>query len=395
MSMLKRPVFWILGGLGYILGRLMSKERNLIILEGTDSSRYNESSRYLFEYLSTQKDLDVYWATSSRTIKDHISKKGLKCLFGFWDKLKTMPKAKMVIGTGSTHMDFFNVIGSDTLKYCLMHGIGPKASVYTGESEAPTMRELENIHKFDYMNFTSKYTASLIGKLAYKTPYKKIVVLGYPRNDQLFDKALCEKALRAKDYGRKVFPHMKPGSRLLLYTPTWRKDMSKDLPLFGLKGFDLRSMDSFLKENNIYMICTVHPNVASSIKTGCDNIFVVDYGKDHLFDTNALMPEADLLINDYSTTSTDFAILDRPQIFVMPDYDEYVEKDCFTEDYRKVLPGKEVFSFEELKKEILGQLEDPGQFSAARRAYLDKYYDVSLSNSCELHANFIRKVLGV
>ena len=35
-----------------------------------------------------------------------------------------------------------------------------------------------------------------------------------------------------------------------------------------------------------------------------------------MFDINEFMNEVDILLNDYTTTSTDFALLNRPQIFL-------------------------------------------------------------------------------
>lgn len=392
---LKQLIWFFVGIAGFLLGEFMPKQKNLIIFRGSGNNRYNESSKYLFEYMSKNKDFDVYWFTSDKKVRDHVLSLGCKVLYGFFDKMMILPKARMVIDTGSFYIDYFKTIGRKVVKICLMHGVGPKASLYMGESENMTMKELARIHRFDFVNFTSDYTATIVGKLAHKIPYRKILIHGYPRDDQYFDKDKCRLSQKNKQNARRIFPSMEEDVKLILYTPTWRKDMSKGLPIFLLNGFNLNAFNNFLKKDNLYVICTVHPNVASSMDVNQSNFFVVDYAKDVAFDINSLMLEADMLINDYSTTSTDFALLDRPQIFVMPDYEEYVKKDCFTEDYRAILPGKEVFSFEELKKEIRDQLANPGQFSAARQAYLKKYYDVSLNNSCELHANFIRKVLDI
>lgn len=394
-SRIKSFFFFIFNIIGYILGRFVPKKENLIVLVGTDSQRYNENSRYLFEYLSKQKDLDVYWFTSSKTVNNYVLSLGFKCLYGVFEKFRVMLKAKMVISTGSSHLDYFHIIGGKAIRYCLNHGIGPKASVYSGISVAPILKALKSIHKFDYLNFTSSYTAELVGKLAFKTPYKKIIVLGYPRNDLYFDKEKSETAKKHKAMARQIFSQMDGEAKLILYTPTWRKDGSAKLPILCVKGFDLDEFNSFLRQNNIYMACTIHPNLVFDMDIGKSNIKVIDYLKDHLFDVNALMMEVDILINDYSTTSTDFALLDRPQIFVMPDYEEYKKTDCFIDDYRSILPGVEIFSDKELKREILERLRDPGKYSYLRKRLLDKYYDVSINNSCELHTKFIKSVLGI
>ena len=60
--------------------------------------------------------------------------------------------------------------------------------------------------------------------------------------------------------------------------------------------------------------------------------------------------EVDLLIGDYSTLSTDFAILKKPQIFVFNDYDMNKTHKGVAEDFLKLLPGPVIFDFINFKK---------------------------------------------
>ena len=75
-----------------------------------------------------------------------------------------------------------------------------------------------------------------------------------------------------------------------------------------------------------------------------------------LFDVNNFMNEVDILLNDYSATSTDFALLNRPQLFCMPDYDKYwnyegvsfIPIDDSNTKYKETLPGEEVLNYNQL-----------------------------------------------
>ena len=125
VKLLKRACLLVLSVVGSVLSKYVPKQNNLIILEGSDDQRYNENSRYLFEYLSKQNDLEVYWFTSNAAVRDHVRSLGYKPLYGILEKLMIMPKAKMVIGTGSSPLNFLNTIGNGAIKICLMHGIGP------------------------------------------------------------------------------------------------------------------------------------------------------------------------------------------------------------------------------------------------------------------------------
>ena len=116
-----------------------------------------------------------------------------------------------------------------------------------------------------------------------------------------------------------------------------------------------------------------------------------------LFDINAFMMEVDILVNDYCTTSTDFSILNKPQIFYMPDYDLYNSVKGFQEDYRKVLPGQEVRSYKELKSSLLKASLEPKSFVEdylkVSEELQDKYYDIKLNQSTRNFSDFIIKLL--
>ena len=106
------------------------------------------------------------------------------------------------------------------------------------------------------------------------------------------------------------------------------------------------------------------------------------------------MLEVDILINDYSTTSTDIAILKTPQIFFMPDYDQYEEESGFVEDYRKIMPGEEIFNYKDLIKNInhiyTNKLDYLKNHEDNRQNLLSKYYDFYNKNSSEEFYRFIK-----
>ena len=109
------------------------------------------------------------------------------------------------------------------------------------------------------------------------------------------------------------------------------------------------------------------------------------------------MMEVDILLNDYSTTSTDIALIKTPQIFFMPDYEQYEEESGFIEDYRKILPGKEIYSFESLKETIeyiyLNKYDYLDLYEANRLKLIKKYYDFTGNGSCHEFYKFIQNLL--
>ena len=143
---------------------------------------------------------------------------------------------------------------------------------------------------------------------------------------------------------------------------------------------------------------TVHTNLfPKDIPNDLDRIVFINTDIYPLFDVNKFMLEIDILINDYSTTSTDFSILNRPQIFYMPDYDFYNSEKCFVEPYRDIMPGKEVFNYDDLKRTLLdASLNSKSyvdKYSVITKELQKKYYDICFKNSTSELSEFVQKFL--
>jgi CDP-glycerol glycerophosphotransferase (TagB/SpsB family) len=82
---------------------------------------------------------------------------------------------------------------------------------------------------------------------------------------------------------------------------------------------------------------------------------------------NNLMMISDILINDYSSTFFEAALLGKPVVFLTKDLDEYLDDRGFYFDFRTFVPGPicptEAILAEEVKKNI-GHPERVSQFVA-------------------------------
>ena len=88
----------------------------------------------------------------------------------------------------------------------------------------------------------------------------------------------------------------------------------------------------------------------------------VSTNKYPLFDNFELMLESDMMIGDYSTMATDFSLLYKPQLFIMPDYNDVYKSKGFAEDLRQILPGKEIETFQELEESVKKYITDASLF---------------------------------
>ena len=88
--------------------------------------------------------------------------------------------------------------------------------------------------------------------------------------------------------------------------------------------------------------------------------------KDPLFDNMELMIESDMMVGDYSTLSTEFSILNKPQLFIINDYDDVNNTKGFAENLRDTLPGKEINCYDQFKTTISYAFSNPS-------CYQEKY----------------------
>ena len=141
----------------------------------------------------------MYWVTDSKKIQKYIISKDYRYLTRkkplqlVWKSLR----AKIVIDSGTSYLYPF-LFSSKTIKITTLHGNGPKATLSTHETLNKNLEHILKINEFDYVNFTSKYSAAMIGQRTYRLPPKKTIVLGYPRCDHYFDKDYVNKIYQKK-----------------------------------------------------------------------------------------------------------------------------------------------------------------------------------------------------
>ena len=383
----KKILFWVF----HILKKFI-KKKNYIIIQSYSTMSYSENSRYLFEYMSKYQSnkFKIFWNTESADITKFLVKQKLNYI-----NLKQNPfkflyiflSCKILIDCGTKFLNFLGLAENDKkiLKISIYHGGGPKTLPISKELTKKRQDDIDDHNSFNYINFPSKFLKEKCEK-NFNLDSKKTIFLGFPRCDQFFSKK-----------NSNVFNYLtgknKQQSKIILYTPTWR-GYDYEFPLNHMIGLNYVNFNNFLKKNNLYFFFSCHPNqVDKRIPVNFDRIRFINVKKYPFYDTNLFLNEVDFLLNDYSASSTDFAILKKPQIFFMPDYNKYLNHQGFLEHYKKNLIGPQIKSFIELKKMIIELKKTPSFYSKnynyKLKRYLEKYYDVKLKNSSKLLSNFI------
>jgi len=386
----------------WLFANLTPKNYKLILFHASSDSTYNGSSRYLYEYFCQKNQFIAVWLTENRTIYNFLSsqnklvvmKRSMKGLYYFF-------RAGFIVGTAVSFPTLWKAVGKKTTKIALYHGMGPRSTssgsddheITNGRVFRTTKGIIKDINKWDYFVFTSQYTSSIIGKLQFHLPKAKRIVMGYPRCDHLLNSSFVIRRYNNKEILRQYFPEARSSSKLILYAPTWRiTNTDLSFPMNLIKKFDMKHLSEYLKLNGFYMLISMHGRVSSMESFNGYGDRIQYLRRDPLFDINMLLPEVSMLISDYSTIITEFALLDRPIIYIMPDYDYFLYERGLLEDIRDNLAGKEARSMEELVNIIDKYNLNPRADADLRKNYLRKYYDVSIKDSSYRIYEFMDKL---
>jgi len=172
-------------------------------------------------------------------------------------------------------------------------------------------------------------TASAFGERMYRTAFDyrgEYIKAGSPRNDPLVknDPAERRRIRAALDIGDDV--------GLLLYAPTYRE--KKEMIPREVQMDLGRTLDCLERKTGRAWKCLFRAHYLSS---GID----LEAVKGRTVDVTAypdmteLLLAADMVLTDYSSCALDFIIMDRPALFYIPDWDNYVATRGVYFDIRK------------------------------------------------------------
>jgi CDP-glycerol glycerophosphotransferase len=225
---------------------------------------------------------------------------------------------------------------------------------------------------------TMEYEATVWDHLVSPSPYctqilprafgyqGSVLEVGYPRNDVLSgpDRDFAREEVRRR-------LGIDPGVRVLLYAPTWRETARSRRGYAKILYLDLqRTVDAL---PGSVVLFRGHANTASSDSVWSSRdrgvLDVTLYP-----DINDLFLASDMLITDYSSVMFDYAVLDRPQAFLVPDLESYRDSARgFYFDFAKEAPGP-LFSDTD---SLLDHLRDPdatdGSYADARRNFRERF----------------------
>lgn len=195
------------------------------------------------------------------------------------------------------------------------------------------------VKRLDFFISPSEYASNRFCS-SFNMPHRKILEVGYPRNDKL----ILEKNNLELINNIKKSLKINPSKKVILYAPTWRDNkISNDGKHVLTNVLESKEFVKSFDKNDVVFLYRGH--YFTRLEGGVSEFFDVS----NYNDLNDLLLISDALITDYSSLFFDYANLCRPIYFYMPDLNEYMNKiRGFYLDINNDLPGPIASTPEEL-----------------------------------------------
>lgn len=374
-----KKLLWPLNAIIFNLLRLWPyRDKHLWVFGALKGSKYDDNSRYLFEYVNQQDEdgIRAVWLAKNEEVIVQIRSKGYEAYNCYsWMGIRIALTAGIVFYTHSLS-DFGKIplVGGAKI-ICLWHGFSFKRIYnynYTG-IKAILKKFSDSIFNWvyrDYSMVSSEYT-----KKQYLAEFNipntdSIFITGQPRNDDLF------KIFSLKDVFAKCETRFH-NKKIILYMPTYRaggqdsqvlEDIVKDL----MNNIEL---NDFLEKNNYVFLIKLHPRTHLFTIPESKSFHIISFND--VLSNQALLTMGEMLITDYSGAFVDYALLHRPIIFYAPDKKDYIKYSGKLEEDFEIVSAS---CFADNPKQLLDILENPPSLTAN---IVNEYFmDKSIEGTC-------------
>ena len=365
---------------------------------GSFRGAFNDNAKYLFIHVTEQMpDIDCAWLSVNRTTVRTIKEKGLKAYHvlspaGIWFALR----AKCW---------FFNAYSSDIM-FCLSggaklvnlwHGLPLKRIEFDIESGIladrfvkKTLKEryfhLEVFKRPDYVVSSTELFSEVFAR-SFRIPLERCLNLGLARNEILTwpeekRRAFIDRYEPVETLD--LIGQMGNFGRVFVYMPTWR-DSQND---FVTAGFDFKSMEEVLSENNALLLIKPHANtfIDPVILNGLAHIKLLP----STLDVYPVLPYTDVLITDYSSVMYDYILMEKKDVILyLFDKEEYVNERPFIWSFEDMTYGHRAGSFETLLELVGNAGLCPDE--AEKAVLVKKCWGESSLDTCERISSFFKQ----
>lgn len=336
----------------------------------------------LWKYITENTEHETAWLVSKKPHIAALRSRGITCeLYDTYRGNLLASKAKYII----SNVYIFDSIPKKRgqIFVNLWHGSGIKAHDFYDKNLHPQQEykvrsfsektDLMCVHSLD-----DRFRLSAM--LHYDL--RKSYVTGQPRLDCIHDSDGLEKLARI--YGDNI----KTYKKYIFFVPSFRANSSQHSGkfysdnIFRLDDYNDFELGTFLEQNNAALIYKLHPIEQTALK-GVDfsmNKYCYALTDEMLFHADIRYDEIlnafDIMISDYSSIAFDFLLLDRPIVYLIPDYDEYQNQKGFVfHNIDSYMPGDKAYSFPELLSAVGDAFKYPEKYKKERDFVLCQRFD--------------------
>ena len=344
----------------------------------------------LWKYIEENTEHETGWLLKKDGHYEALKERGIRCaLYDTLEGNRLLNEADYVITNSYTfeqlpkreHQIFVN----------LWHGSGVKAHDYFNHKLSGRQAEKLRIF-FDKIDLMCVHSLDDRFRLSAMLHYdlRRSFVTGQARLD-------CVKHSDGRSrLVRLLGPEIAAFEHIIFFAPSFRANMSThdgtlcSDNIFRLADYDDRVLSDFLREHHAALIYKLHPieQTAFSGREFRMNPDCFEITDDMLFDADIRYGEIlnafDVMISDYSSIAYDFLLLDRPIVYLIPDYEEYRRSRGFVfhnVDY--YMPGQKAFCFPEMLSALDAAFVSPNDYAPERQNVRMQRFDFADDCSAE------------
>ena len=354
-----------------LVTKLLPRNRKMIIFGAWWGNKYEDNSRYLFEYTCNNRpDIKAFWFSSNKDVVNEVNSLGFPAVYSHSLKAIWIALRARYVYFCTSPTD----IGDNIRKYiggCTLidswHGIPIKKimnddivtrSKFTGV--AKVLDDIGHIANPHWYVICTSEAFIPIYQSAFGKSKSLILNIGQARNDYFF----IENSNPIKELYK--------GKKIIVYLPTHRKEGRQIMDMYSI--LDLESINNICKKNNAIFLIKKHYYHRNEKCVGGEFECIKELTNENS-KTPLLLAAADILISDYSSVFSDYLILNRPEIFYCYDLEEYLKNDReMYFDYKDIVAGPICKNSRELVDVLSDLLDGNDLYSQKRKEKLDFFY---------------------
>ncbi|MDE7247908.1 MAG: CDP-glycerol glycerophosphotransferase family protein, partial [Lachnospiraceae bacterium] len=268
---------------------------------------------------------------------------------------------------------------NDQIRIQLWHGCGFKTRVNFVRCEK----------RYEYTTVISELYSKIHQEI-YGLREDQMLVTGYAKQDWLFQPIdEWQEKLDVPKAEKYIFwlPTFRSAKEQLQNLDEYELGGQTGLPVVNTYG-ELEELNDLLKSVGIILLIKLHPFQDKEKIGRIDLTNIVMLDNERLVEAdmpvNRLLGHADALISDYSSAAVDYMLLDRPIAFTLDDVEEYEQSRGFVfENIRDQLPGKELYSFDNMCTFVREIGEGVDSTQKKRRELTTEMHKYQDDNNCK------------